>query len=126
MAATIDRVFKYGETGTREGENGAGGGPIAAPTVHEDGQQAVEERLQPLVAGRDDLVEHRDQEVRVRPGEDGNVHRNGGRVRFVEPHAEVPFARQQQQNEYADVHQSDASYSTIERRSEQRLIAETE
>ena len=33
--------------------------------VAQDGQQAVEEGLQPLVAGRDDLVEHDDQEVGV-------------------------------------------------------------
>lgn len=45
----------------------------------------------------------------MRTGKNGNVHWNGGRVRLVQSHTEVSLARQQQQDEHANVHEAHAS-----------------
>jgi hypothetical protein len=63
-------------------------------TINEYGEKAIEERLQALVAGRDDLVEDHDEQVRVRARKHRDVHRDGGRVRLVQPHAEVALSGQ--------------------------------
>ena len=44
-------------------------------------------------------MEHDDQEVGVRPAEDGDVHGDGRRVGLVQPHAEVPLAAEEEQDE---------------------------
>lgn len=47
------------------------------------------------MAGCDDFVENRYQEISMGTGEDGNVHGHGGRVRFIQSYAKIAFARQQ-------------------------------
>lgn len=42
------------------------------------------------------------------PREHGDVHGHVDGVGLVQAHAEVPLAAQQQQDEHADVHESDA------------------
>ena len=44
-------------------------------------------------------MEHDDQEVGVRPAEHGDVHGDGRRVGLVQPHAEVPLAAEEEQDE---------------------------
>ena len=63
----------------RHGESLEVGGDVG-----EDGQQALEQGLEPLVAGGDDLVEHDDDEVGVGAAEHGDVHRHGRRVGLVQ------------------------------------------
>ena len=50
-------------------------------------------------------MEHNDEKVCMGAAEDRDVHGDGGRVRLVEPHPEVPLAAEQQQDEHAHVHQ---------------------
>ena len=64
--------------GCRHGESLEVGGDVG-----EDGQQALEQGLEPLVAGGDDLVEHDDDEVGVGAAEHRDVHRHGRRVGLV-------------------------------------------
>lgn len=63
------------------------------------------------MARRDDLMKDGHQQIRMRACKHRNVHRHGGRVRFVQAHAKVPFARQQQENENANMHEADTRYA---------------
>ena len=54
----------------------------------------------------DYLVEHNYQQICVGASEDGDVHGNPDIVWFVQPHSEIPFPADKQQNEHSDVHQS--------------------
>lgn len=51
-----------------------------------------------------------DQQVSVRPGEHWDVHGHVDGVGLVEAHAKVPLPAQQQQDEDADVHESNAGW----------------
>ena len=44
-------------------------------------------------------MENNDEEVSVRAAEDRDIHGDGGRVRFVESHTEVPLSAEQQEDE---------------------------
>ena len=45
------------------------------------------------------LVEYNDEKVSVGATEDRDIHGDGSRVRFVEPHAEVPLPAEQEEDE---------------------------
>ena len=51
-------------------------------------------------------MEHNDEKVSVGAAEDRDVHGDGGRVRLVEPHPEVPLPAQQEEDEDPNVHQA--------------------
>lgn len=55
------------------------------------------------------LVKNGYQKVGMWAGEHRNVHGHGGCVRFIQSNAEIPFARQQQQNEYTNMHETHPS-----------------
>lgn len=104
-------------------------------TVDYDGEQTVIERLQLVVSASDYLMKnltfdqnndflllptcehvlytvcvsesHHYQQIRVSPGKHTDVHGHAHSVRLIETHAEIPLAAQQQQDEHADVHQTD-------------------
>ena len=78
------------------------------PTIHDDGQQAVEERLQSLVSGRYYLVKHDDQQVGVGSRKHGDIHRDAGSVGLVEADPEIALAAQQEQDEHSNVHQTNS------------------
>lgn len=61
------------------------------------------------MAGRNDLMEYSNEQVCMRSSEYRYVHWDSGRVRFVQTHTKISFARQQQQYKYTDVNQSHAS-----------------
>lgn len=51
-------------------------------------------------------VSHHYQQIRVSPGKHADVHGHTHAVRLIETHAEVPLTAQQQEDEHADVHQT--------------------
>lgn len=74
-------------------------------------------RLQPLRTRRVDKRDkerpaawpsHHNQQVGVGAREHGDVHGHVDGVGLIQAHAEVPLPAQQQQNEHADVHESNA------------------
>lgn len=108
-------------------------------TIYNDSEEAVEERLKTLVACGDYLVKHlknkqlqplstwlvdkrdnerrapspphHNQQVGVGSREHGDVHGHVDGVGLIQAHAEVPLPTQQQQNEHADVHESNTGCS---------------
>ena len=61
------------------------------------------------MSGGNDFMKNGYEQISMRTGENRNVHGHSGRVGFIQAYAKVPFAGQQQQYEYADVHQADSS-----------------
>ena len=60
--------------------------------VAQNGEQAIKQWLQSLMASGDDLVKDHDQEVGMGACEDWYVNRHRGGVWLVETNAKVPFA----------------------------------
>jgi hypothetical protein len=62
------------------------------------------------MARGDDFMKNGYEKVGMGSGEHGNVHRHRGGVGFVESHAKVSLAGEKQEDEDADVHETDAGW----------------
>lgn len=52
---------------------------------------------------------HNDEQIGMRPCENGDVHGNPDGVGLVQSHPKVPFSTQKQKDEHPDVHEADPS-----------------
>lgn len=68
LAATMERLFRYGETAEEKKGSACvpplqqGAALSSTLTVHHDGEQAVEQRVEALVSTGDDFVEDLNRE----------------------------------------------------------------